>query len=91
MGTFRWNATLSALSRLFAYGITCAALPSLRKKLPGQQGFHLPGGAVFSLLGILFVLALVSRMGRPELIVLAVTAALSSLNWLAVRRNAGNG
>jgi APA family basic amino acid/polyamine antiporter len=69
-GTFRWNATLSALSRLFAYGITCAALPALRKNLAGQPGFHLLGGAVFSLLGILFVLALVSRMGRPELIVL---------------------
>jgi amino acid transporter len=90
MGTFRWNATLSALSRLFAYGITCAALPGLRKKMPGQQGFHLPGGVVFAVLGILFALVLVSRMGRAELIVLAVTAAVSFLNWLAVRRNAGN-
>jgi APA family basic amino acid/polyamine antiporter len=90
MGTFRWNATLSALSRLFAYGITCAALPTLRKKLPGQEGFHLPGGVVFAVLGILFALVLVSRMGRAELIVLSVTAALSFLNWLAVRRNAGN-
>jgi APA family basic amino acid/polyamine antiporter len=90
MGTFRWNATLSALSRLFAYGITCAALPTLRKELPGQEGFHLPGGVVFAVLGILFALVLVSRMGRAELIVLAVTAALSFLNWLAVRRNAGN-
>jgi APA family basic amino acid/polyamine antiporter len=85
MGTFRWNATLSALSRLFAYGITCAALPALRKKLHGQEGFHLPGGVVFAVLGILFALVLVSRMGRAELIVLAVTAALSFLNWLAVR------
>src|SRR5258708_26608572 len=90
MGTFRWNATLSALSRLFAYGITCAALPALRRKMPDKQGFHLPGGVVFSLLGILFGLALVSRMGRADLIVLAVTAALSFLNWLAIRRNTGN-
>jgi APA family basic amino acid/polyamine antiporter len=90
VGTFRWNATLSALSRLFTYGITCAALPALRKNMPGQQGFHLPGGIVFAILGILFVLALVSRMGRAELIVLAVTAALSFLNWLAVRRGAGS-
>jgi crotonobetainyl-CoA:carnitine CoA-transferase CaiB-like acyl-CoA transferase len=62
----------------------------LRKKMPGQQGFHLPGGVVFAVLGILFALVLVSRMGRAELIVLAVTAAVSFLNWLAVRRNAGN-
>jgi amino acid transporter len=90
MGSFRWNATLSAVSRLFAYGITCAALPVLRKKMPGQQGFHLPGGLVFAVLGILFVLVLVSRMGRAELIALAATASLSMLNWLAVRRNAGS-
>ena len=90
MGSFRWNATLSAVSRLFAYGITCAALPVLRKKMPGQQGFHLPGGLVFVVLGILFVLVLVSRMGRAELIALAATASLSILNWLAVRRNAGS-
>src|SRR5882762_1236263 len=68
MGSFRWNATLSAVSRLFAYGITCAALPALRKKMPGQQGFHLPGGFVFAVLGILFALVLVGRMGRVELI-----------------------
>jgi amino acid transporter len=90
MGTFRWNATLSALSRLFAYGITCAALPALRKKMPGQQGFRLPGGVVFAVLGISFALVLVSRMGRAELVVLAVTAAVSFLNWRAVRRKAGN-
>ncbi len=90
MGTFRWNATLSALSRLFAYGMICAALPALRKKMPGQQAFHLPGGIVFAVLGISFALVLVSRMGRAELIVLAVTAAVSFLNWLAVRRKAGN-
>ena len=90
MGSFRWNATLSAVSRLFAYGITCAALPTLRKKMPGQEGFHLPGGFVFAVLGILFALVLVGRMGRAELIALAITASVSMLNWLAVRRNAGN-
>jgi basic amino acid/polyamine antiporter, APA family len=85
-GTFRWNATLSAVSRLFAYGITCAALPTLRKKMPGQEGFHLPGGTVFAVLGILFAIVLLGRMGLAELIALAITACLSLLNWLAVRR-----
>jgi amino acid transporter len=85
MGTFRWNATLSALSRLFAYGITCAALPILRRKDPAQQSFHLPGGVAFAALGILFALVLLSRMGRSELIALTITSALSCLNWLAVR------
>jgi amino acid transporter len=88
VGTFRWNATLSAVSRLFAYGITCAALPTLRKKYPEQKGFHLVGGVLFAFLGIVFCLALVSRMGRAELAVLVLTAALSLLNWVAVRRSA---
>jgi APA family basic amino acid/polyamine antiporter len=86
-GTFRWNAILSALSRLFAYGITCAALPVLRKKLPGQGTFQLPGGVAFAALGIVFALVLLSRVSRAELIALAITAGLSFLNWLAVRGN----
>ena len=91
LGTFRWNAILSAISRLFAYMITCAALPMLRKKLPGQEGFHLPGGVVFAVVGILFALMLASRVGLPELIALAITATLSFLNWIAVRRKYPSG
>lgn len=88
LGTFRWNATLSAISRLFAYVVACAALPVLRKTHPGQETFHLPGGVVFSALGILFALLLVSRMGSAELLALAITAGLSFVNWIAVRRSA---
>jgi APA family basic amino acid/polyamine antiporter len=91
LGTFRWNATLSAISRLFAYMITCAALPRLRKKLPGQEKFHLPGGLVFAVAGILFALLLASRMGLAELIAVVLTVALSFLNWLAVRRRLVSG
>jgi amino acid transporter len=86
-GTFRWNATLSAVSRLFTYVMTCAALPVLRKKFPGHEGFHLPGGVVFAVLGICFGLVLISRMGLAELVALAITAVLSFLNWLFVRGN----
>jgi amino acid transporter len=85
LGTFRWNATLSAISRLFAYMITCAALPVLREKLPGNEGFHLPGGIVFAVTGILFALVLASHMGIAELIILAITAGFAFVNWVAVR------
>jgi amino acid transporter len=87
VGTFRWNAALSATSRLFVYGMTCAALPMLRKKLPGREGFYLPGGLGFVVMGITFVLVLVSRMGVAELIALAIAAVVSFLNWLVVRGN----
>jgi APA family basic amino acid/polyamine antiporter len=88
LGTFRWNATLSAISRLFVYVVACAALPVLRKTHPGQKTFHLPGGVMFAALGILFALLLASRMGSAELLALAITAGLSFMNWIAVRRSA---
>jgi APA family basic amino acid/polyamine antiporter len=85
MGTFRWNAALSAISRLFVYVVACAALPTLRKKSPVQEGFRLPGGPWLTVLGIAFALALVSRMGVAELGALAITTVVSFLNWLVVR------
>jgi amino acid transporter len=87
LGSFRWNATVSAVSRLFSYLIACAALPVLRKKMPRKEGFHLPGGIALAVIGILFALVLVSHMGRAEAFVLTITAAVSFLNWLAVRQN----
>jgi APA family basic amino acid/polyamine antiporter len=87
IGSFEWNAILSATSRLFAYMISCAALPVLRKKFPGQEGFHLPGGVVFAAAGIVFALVVASRMGLAELIALAIATAVTFLNWLAVRHN----
>ena len=85
LGTFRWNAALASSSRLFIYGMTCAALPMLRKKFPGKEGFYLPGGIAFAALGIAFALVLLSRMGLAELVALAITTAISFLNWLAIR------
>jgi amino acid transporter len=79
------DSCVSAISRLFSYVIACAALPVLRKKQPGKEGFHLPGGVALAVLGILFALVLVSQMGRAELIALLITAAVSFLNWFVVR------
>jgi amino acid transporter len=87
LGTFRWNAALASSSRLFIYGTTCAALPALRKKFPSKEGFRLPGGLVFAALGIAFALVLLSRMGLAEIVALAITTAISFLNWLAIRGN----
>jgi basic amino acid/polyamine antiporter, APA family len=84
-GTFRGNAVLSATTRLLVYGMSCAALPVLRSKLPRQAGFHLPGGVVFAILGFAFVMILVSRMGKGELVALAITIVVAFLNWLAIR------
>ena len=40
-GDFRWNASLSAISRLFVYAAVVAALPALRRKRPEGGAFRL--------------------------------------------------
>jgi amino acid transporter len=85
-GSFKWNVTLSAVARLSTFVLTCAAVPVLRRKHPGGAAFRIPGGLLIPGLGIAFSLVLVTRMGWGELIIVGVTAACASLNWLWVRR-----
>ena len=85
-GTFRWNAILSGVARLFVYGTVAAALPVLRKKQPQADAFRLPFGWLFCLLGLLFTGALILRMHRAELIVISLTSALALVNWLWARQ-----
>jgi len=85
-GTFKWNVTLSAVARLFTYGLVCAALPVLRRKNPATPAYRLPGGWALAALGVGFSAALVTRMHRGELIILAVTFAVALANWLWARR-----
>ncbi len=84
-GTFRGNAVLSATTRLVVYGVSCAALPVLRNKLPRSAGFRLPGGVIFAVLGFAFAMILVSRISKAELVALAITIVIAFLNWLAIR------
>jgi amino acid transporter len=81
-GNFQWNATLSAISRLFIYASIAAALPALRKKQPHADAFRLPGGMFFVVLALLFTGVLVTQIHFGGLLVLAVTFALALLNWL---------
>lgn len=81
-GDFRWNASLSAISRLFMYGAIVAALPVLRKKRPGQSMFHLPAGTLFSVVGLILTAVLIAQMHRTELVVMCITIAIGTLTWL---------
>jgi amino acid transporter len=85
-GTFRWNVMLSAVARLFTYAPTCAAVLALRKKRPDEAAFLMPAGKLAAVLGVAFSLMLVTRMGWSELMIVAVTFALASLNWIWARR-----
>jgi APA family basic amino acid/polyamine antiporter len=80
-GSFRWNATLSALSRLFIYGAIAAALPALRRKQPETDAFRLPGGNAIAALALVITAVLVTRVQRTAIVVLGVTFAIALVNW----------
>lgn len=86
-GTFAGNATLSAGSRLFYYGVICAALPVLRRKQKMQPVFSLPGGTAMAVLGVFICVGLVTRIEYNKSLVLLAAVAVAFLNWLAVRRH----
>jgi len=70
-GSFAWNATLSAIVRLVTYGLTCAALPILRRQ--GPSGFRLPSAGFFVPASVAFCLWLLStRTFRQAWILLAI-------------------
>jgi basic amino acid/polyamine antiporter, APA family len=87
-GSFEWNATLSAVSRLFVYGSTCAALIALRRSNPEGARFRLAGGLLMPLAAIGFCAVLAARMGKAELVILVAVAAVALLHWAIVRRGA---
>ena len=81
VGNFRWNVLLSAVARLFTYGLVCGALLVLRRRNPGAQAYRLPGGQIFAVLGIAFMAVLLTRMHRGEFAVIVAVAVVSLLNW----------
>jgi basic amino acid/polyamine antiporter, APA family len=97
VGTFTWNVTLSVVARLFYYGVVCAALIALRRKQPHAasqtSGFRLPGGPLFSILGVAITLALAAfaqiskQVDLSKSLILAATVGAAVLNWLWARRS----
>ena len=87
LGTFRGNAVLSAVARLLTYGVVCIAAMTLRKKQPHADAFRLPGGPIVSILGLLFVLALVTQMGIKEVVAIAGVMILALLNWIWAQKS----
>jgi basic amino acid/polyamine antiporter, APA family len=85
VGSFTWNVTLSAGSRLFYYGVVCAALPVLRKKRGNVEALRIPGGTLISILGVLICLGLLTRIDYSKSAIILVAVAVALLNWLIVR------
>jgi amino acid transporter len=85
LGTFQWNAILSAASRLAVYGAMAVAVPVLRRRRDKKAQFLLPFPYAFAAAGLLFSVALLLRMGRNEFLVIAATCAIALVNWMVLR------
>lgn len=85
-GSFAGNATLSAGSRLFYYGVVCAALPVLRKKHTTSALVTIPAGTPIAVLGVLLCAGLLTQIEYSKSVILLIAVAVAFANWLAVRR-----
>lgn len=84
-GSFAWNVTLSAVTRLFYYGAVCAAVPVLRRRQPAAATFRLPLGPVLPALGVLICLALLTRVDFSKSLIVLGVILTAGVNWLLVR------
>ena len=86
LGSFSWNATLSAVGRLGYYAAVCAAVPILRRRQPEAAKFRLRGGLLLPVLGVLICVVLLTHVDYSKSIILAATVVVALLNWLWVRK-----
>jgi basic amino acid/polyamine antiporter, APA family len=84
-GSFTWNVTLSASSRLFYYGLICAALPVLRSKQPDTPHLRIPAGILLSILGVLICAGLLTRIDYRKWAIILIAVGVALVNWLVVR------
>jgi basic amino acid/polyamine antiporter, APA family len=85
-GNFRWNAMLSAVSRLAVYGAMALAVPVLRRKNPSAASFRLPAPYLFAGAGIFLALLLMTQMGHGEFLIVGGTCLVALANWLVIRK-----
>lgn len=85
LGSFEWNAALSAVSRLAVYAAMAISVPVLRRRNDGKARFRLPMPYVFSGAALLFSVVLLTQMRKAEFYVVGATSALALLSWLFVR------
>jgi amino acid transporter len=85
-GSFRWNAVLAAVARVFTYAFVCLALLVLRRRRPQADAFRLRAAPLWCGIGVAFLLAAGLRMDRGNWMAIGATTAVALGNWLWVRR-----
>jgi amino acid transporter len=88
VGSFIWNAILSAVARLVTYAIVCGAVPVLRRRSPGAARLRLPGGWAIPLCGLAFCVLLVAQMQADHAWVAGAVLAGAFVNSAWTRRPA---
>jgi len=75
-GSFIGMLKISAVARIIPYGLTCLAIPFLRKKYPQEiRRFRLKGGPVIPVLALLLCFWLLSQSPARDLLAAAVALA----------------
>lgn len=87
MGSFRFLAAMTVLSRLFLFIMTCAAVPALRPKFRGQGRFILKGGYLIPILGILSCLWLMMQVSWESVWMTGIFVLIGTgLYWIGKRQ-----
>ena len=87
-GSFTVLAAMTVLSRLFLYGMSCAAIPKLRPQFRGEGRFILRGGYAIPVLGIAACLWLMLQVSERSIWMTAIFVGIGSiLYWVGKRQS----
>ena len=86
-GSFIWLAATAVFSRLIVYILTCAAVPTLRKRYADRGGFVLPGGYLLPLLGIAASGWLTLQVGLDSLVLTVLLILIGSTLYAVARHH----
>ena len=78
-GSFTVLAAMTVLSRLFLYGMSCAAIPRLRPQFRGEGRFILRGGYSIPILGIAACVWLMLQVSERSIWMTAIFVGIGSL------------
>jgi amino acid transporter len=78
-GSFTVLAAMTVLSRLFLYGMSCAAIPRLRPQFRGEGRFILRGGYSIPILGIAACVWLMLHVSERSIWMTAIFVGIGSL------------
>jgi len=78
-GSYTVLAAMTVLSRLFLYGMSCAAIPKLRPQFRGEGRFILKGGYLIPILGIAACVWLMMQVSERSIWMTAIFVGIGTL------------